>query len=46
MTEKENAVLELDEKNNEDLTDSFDFDELEEKLQNQLDEDLADMQFL
>jgi len=31
---------------NEDLTESFDFDELEKKLQNQLEEELADMQFL
>ena len=31
---------------NEDLTESFDFDELEEKLQSQLEEELADMQFL
>lgn len=31
---------------NEDLVESFDFDELEEKLQSQLEEELADMQFL
>lgn len=44
--EKENAILENEEKLNVDLTESFDFDELEEKLQSQLDEDFADMQFL
>lgn len=43
---KENAVLDKKEQLNEDLTESFDFDELEEKLQNQLEEELADMQFL
>lgn len=43
---KENAVLEKKEQLNEDLTESFDFDELEEKLQSQLEEELADMQFL
>lgn len=43
---KENAILDLKEKLNEDLTESFDFDELEEKLQSQLEEELADMQFL
>lgn len=43
---KENAILDKEEKLNEDLTESFDFDELEEKLQSQLEEDLADMQFL
>ena len=31
---------------NEEFTDSFDFDELEEKLQSQLEEEFADMQFL
>ena len=44
--DKENAVLEKKEQLNEDLTESFDFDELEEKLQSQLEEELADMQFL
>lgn len=43
---KENAVLDKNEQLNEDLTESFDFDELEEKLQSQLEEELADMQFL
>lgn len=42
----ENAVLGKKEQMNEDLTESFDFDELEEKLQSQLEEELADMQFL
>lgn len=43
---KENAILDEEEKLNEDLTESFNFDELEEKLQSQLEEGLADMQFL
>lgn len=43
---KENAVLDKKEQLNEDLVESFDFDELEEKLQSQLEEELADMQFL
>lgn len=43
---KENAVLDKKEQLNEDLVESFDFDELEEKLQCQLEEELADMQFL
>ena len=43
---KENAILNEDEKLNEDFNESFDFNELEEKLQNQLEEELADMQFL
>lgn len=43
---KENAILNTNEKLNEDFTESFDFDELEEKLQNQLEEELVDMQFL
>ena len=43
---KENAVLDKKEQLNENLTESFDFDELEEKLQSQLEEELADMQFL
>ena len=42
----ENAVLDKEEKLNDDLTESFDFDELEEKLQSQLEEELSDMQFL
>lgn len=44
--EKENAVLDKKEQLNEDLSESFDFDELEEKLQSQLKDELADMQFL
>ena len=43
---KENAILDKKEQLNEDLTESFDFDELKEKLQSQLEEELADMQFL
>lgn len=43
---KENAILDQGEKLNEDLTESFDFDELEERLQTQLEEELADMKFL
>ena len=43
---KENAVLDKKEQLNEDLVESFNFDELEEKLQSQLEEELADMQFL
>lgn len=43
---KENAVLDKKEQMNEELTESFDFDELEKKLQSQLEEELADMQFL
>ena len=43
---KENAILDKKEQLNEDLTESFDFDGLEEKLQSQLEEELADMQFL
>lgn len=42
----ENATIDKKEQLNEDLTESFDFDELEEKLQGQLEEELADMQFL
>ncbi len=44
--EKKNAILNKEEKLNEELTESFDFDELEEKLQSQLEEELADMRFL
>lgn len=43
---KENAILNEEDILNEELTESFDFDELEEKLQSQLEEELADMQFL
>lgn len=42
----ENAILDEEEIVNEDLAEEFDFDALEEKLQNQLDEEFADMQFL
>lgn len=43
---KENAVLDKKEVVSDDLTESFDFDELEEKLQSQLEEELADFKFL
>lgn len=43
---KDNAILDKEEKLDEELTESFDFDELEEKLQSQLEEELADLQFL
>lgn len=43
---KENAILDKEEQLNEDLAESFDFDALEEKLQTQLEEEIADMQFL
>lgn len=43
---KENAVFEKDKLLNEEMTEPFDFDELEEKLQSQLEEELAEMQFL
>ncbi|HEM6308932.1 cation diffusion facilitator family transporter [Streptococcus suis] len=43
---KENAVLDKTELINEDLMESFDFDELEKKLQWHLEEELSDMQFL
>jgi hypothetical protein len=43
---KENAVLDENQQLTEDLTDSFDFDELEEKLQKQLEEEFADLEFL
>ena len=43
---KENALSATAEQLNDDLTESFDFDELEETLQNQLEEELADLQFL
>lgn len=41
-----NAVLYSKEQMDDDITESFDFDALEEKLQSQLKEELADMQFL
>lgn len=43
---KENAILDSEKKLNEDMIETFDFDELEEKLQSQLEEELAGMQFL
>lgn len=43
---KESAVFECDEKLDENLLEAFDFDELEEELDRQLKEELADMQFL
>lgn len=43
---KENAVIYKKEQLNEELTESFDFDELEEKLQSQLKEELSDFEFL
>jgi len=42
----ENAVLDNKDVVNDDLTESFNFDELEEKLQSQLEEELADLKFL
>ena len=42
---KENAVLNEKEELNADSMESLDFDELEEKFQSQLEEELADMQF-
>lgn len=43
---KENAFLDENQGLGEDVADSFDFDELEEKLQSQLEEELADLEFL
>lgn len=43
---KENAFLDDNQGLNEDIADSFDFDELEEKLQSQLEEEVADLEFL
>lgn len=43
---KKNAVLDKTELINEDLMESFDFDELEKKLQWHLEEELSDVQFL
>lgn len=42
---RENAILNED-KLSEEFTESFDFDDLEEKLQSQLEEELSDLQFL
>ena len=43
---KENAVINKNNEFNEDLSDFFDFDDLEEKLQSQLEEELAGLEFL
>lgn len=43
---RENALLDEEEKASDGFEESFDFDELEEKLQSQLEEEIADMQFL
>ena len=43
---KENAFLDENQGLSEAVADSFDFDELEEKLQSQLEEELADLEFL
>ena len=43
---KENAVLNQDDNLNDELEESFDFDELEEKLQGQLEEELSGLEFL
>lgn len=43
---KENAFLYENQRFSEDVVDSFDFDELEEKLQSQLEEEFADLEFL
>lgn len=42
----ENAFLDESTWHSEDLLDSFDFDELEDKLQSQLEEELGDLEFL
>lgn len=44
--ENESAVFDNKEQMKEDLAEFFDFDELEEKLQRQLEDELSDMQFL
>ncbi|MGN7761284.1 cation diffusion facilitator family transporter [Paenibacillus sp. 22594] len=43
---KENAFLDEYQGLSEDVADSFDFDELEEKLQSQLEEEIVDLEFL
>lgn len=43
---KENAILNKNEQLNVDFTESFDFDELEEKLQSQLEEEFSNLEFL
>lgn len=44
--EKDNAILDKGEKLNENLTELFDFDELEEKLQSQLEDEVSGLEFL
>lgn len=44
--EKENAFLDEKQRISEDVADSFDFDELEDKLQSQLEEKFDDLEFL
>lgn len=43
---KENAILNDEDISNEEFTESFDFDELEEKLQSQLEEEFSNLEFL
>ena len=43
---KENAILNEEDILNEEFTESFDFDELEEKLQSQLEEEFSNLEFL
>lgn len=43
---KENAILNEEEILNEELNESFDFDELEEKLQSQLEKEFSDLEYL
>lgn len=43
---KENAILNDEDILNYEFTESFDFDELEEKLQNQLEEEFSNLEFL
>ncbi len=42
----ENDIIDESQKINENIEESFDFDKMEEELENQLEEELADMQFL
>ena len=43
---QENAILNEDNILNEEFTESFDFDELEEKLESQLEEEVSRLEFL
>lgn len=43
---KENAVLDEDQELSEDLADSIGFDELQEKIQSQLEDEIAELEFL